>query len=193
MKRLAIALTLALALATGCGAPIQPSSTISQSDLEANGLFSPKTPADRALTAEERQGDFDRFLELAQKEAVKWQKAAVLTGAQAENVDSKGAKAGGTKYTYTFASGKHGLSMSFAGNAIDFESDKAATPIKGSFVSAAQAIATAINTGKLLTPTYVVALAHPSNSAVPVYLVAEMKSKDAQKVILNAQTGVVIQ
>lgn len=191
MKRLAIALTLALA--AGCGAPIQLSSTVSQSELEANGLFSPKTPADRALTAEERQGDFDRFLEIATQEAVKWQKSAVLTGAQAENVDNKGGKAGGTKYTYTFASGKHGLSLAFAGNAIDFESAKAGTPIKGSLVPASQAIAAALTTGKLATPTYVVALGQPANSNVPVYLVAEMKSKDAQKVLLNALTGIVIQ
>lgn len=187
MKRFSLLLALLL---VGCAAPAPTLSTSTGSRMQANGLFGPKTPENRPLLNEEKAGDFDRFLEVARKEAQKWQKDAQLTGAQAENVGKAGEKAGGTKYSYTFASGKHGLSIVIAGNNVNFESCKPAPSIQGSFLPAAQAIPLALATGKLSTATFVVVLAQKET---PVYLVAELKSKDAQKVVLNASTGMVLQ
>lgn len=188
MKRFSLLLSLLL---VGCAAPAPTLSTSTGASMQANGLFGPKTPENRPLLSEEKAGDFDRFLEVARKEAVRWQKDAQLTGAQAENVGKAGEKAGGTKYTYTFASGKHGLSIVIAGNNVNFESGKPSAPIQGTFMPAARIIPLALATGKLSTSTYVLALAQKEKT--PVYLVAELKSKDAQKVVLNASTGMVLQ
>jgi hypothetical protein len=156
---------------------------------DASGLFSPKLPEDRALTPEEREGDFDRFLAVAKKDAVRWQPNAVLSGAQAVNVDAQGRKNGGTSYTYTFTAGRHAVNVAIAGNAVSFEKAKAAPPMDtAGLVPAAKAMEAALATKTLGGESFVLLLAQPKGVAAPVYQVAEMK-KDGARVLVNARTG----
>lgn len=156
---------------------------------DASGLFGPKLPEDRPLAADEREGDFDRFLAVARKDAVKWAANAVLSGAQAVNVDARGGKNGGTTYSYTFTAGRHAATIAITGNNLSFEKAKAAPPMDtAGIIPAAQAISAALATKTLAGDAYVVQLAQPKGVAAPVYLVAEMK-KDGARVLVNARTG----
>ena len=156
---------------------------------DASGLFGPKFPADRALSADEKEGDFDKFLAVARKDAVKWAPNAVLAGAQAVNVDAKGRKNGGTTYSYTFTAGRHAATIAITGNNVSFEKAKAAPPMDtAGIIPAAQAIEAALATKALGGESYVVQLAQPQGTAAPVFLVAEMK-KDGARVLVNARTG----
>lgn len=175
---------------TGCGvtAPLAQNSE----QVAASGLLSPKLPEDRPLTAEERQGDFDRFLGLATAEALGWHRDARLTVAQATNVDAEGGKAGGTTYVYGFAAGRHGLSVTVTGANVVFAKAKPGTPLdlKG-LVPAKVALACAVQAGKLDTETFVLALGATAKG--PVYLVREFKREGAAQVTIDARTGNPIQ
>ncbi|HBN07126.1 MAG TPA: hypothetical protein DD435_00260 [Cyanobacteria bacterium UBA8530] len=194
MKKLRCSATiLALFLLAGCGGNVPLVLEENQAKTQSSGLFGPKMPKDRPLAAEEKKGGFDAYFVLAQKESLKWSKDAVLVGAEAQNVDEKGEKAGGTKYDYSFTSGKHGLTISIAGNNLAFEEkpvDPKALKI-GAFIPAPQAIAAAKTTDQLKAATFVLALAHPSDSPTTVFLVAELK-KNPVRVLLNAENGAVI-
>lgn len=188
MKRFAIGgLVTVMAMAfAGCGM-VTPLST-TEREAEASGLFSPKLPKDRVLLAEEWQGDFDRYLRLAQGEATRWSEKAVFTGAQALNVDAKGGKAGGTTYVYSFASGKHGLAVTISGTALSFAKAKPGIPVDTQqIVSGARAMAAAMETGRLSHEGFVLLLT--ATETGPVYLVQEFKKEKAASVIVDARTG----
>lgn len=156
---------------------------------DASGLFGPKLPEDRPLKADERDGGFDEFLAVARKDAVKWAPNAVLSGAQAVNVDAKGRKNGGTTYSYTFTAGRSAATIAITGNNVSFEKAKAAPPMDtAGIIPAEKAIEAALATKALGGESYVVQLAQPKGTAAPVYLVAEMK-QDGARVLVNARTG----
>lgn len=184
-------LALVALLIAGCGGgPASPWVGTSTGTVSANGLFGPKVPADRPLTADERDGDFDRFLAVAKKDAVRWHANAVLCGAQATNVDAQGKKAGGTTFSYTFTAEGHAIAIAVTGNNVAFEKAKAAPPMDtAGLVPAAKAIAAAMATKQLETETFVLGLAQPKGAPVPVYIVAELKHGGGAKVLVNARTG----
>ncbi|MNK79366.1 hypothetical protein D3C87_990330 [compost metagenome] len=176
---------MALSL-TGCG--LTGSLVTPEGQAEASGLFSPKVPADRVLSADERQGDFDKFLALASGDARRWSAKAVLTGAQATNVDAAGGKAGGTTYVYNFASGKDGLAVTITANAVTFAKAKAAAPLDmRELVTGARAMSAALAVGTLSSEGYLLLLG--TTAAGPVYVVREFKREGAASVIIDARTG----
>lgn len=185
---------MALSL-TGCGLAgtfATPDGQSSEGSAQASGLLSPKLPEDRVLSADERQGDFDRFLAIASSDARRWSSKAVLTAAQATNVDATGGKAGGTTYVYAFASGRNGLSVTVTGNAVSFAKTKAGVPLDSrELVSGARAMAAALGAGKLSSEGYVLLLG--STAAGPVYVVREFKREGAASVTIDARTGAPIQ
>jgi len=176
---------MALSL-TGCG--VAGSLVTPGGQAEASGLFSPKLPTDRVLSVEERQGDFDRFLAVATGDARRWSAKAVLTGAQATNVDAMGGKAGGTTYVYTFASGKDGLAVTVTANTVTFAKAKAGTPLEArELISGARAMNEALATGALASEGYVLLLG--TTPAGPAYVVREFKREGAASVTIDARTG----
>ncbi len=180
-----VGLLMALSL-SGCG--VAGNLVSPEGQAEANGLFSPKLPADRVLSAEERQGDFDRFLDVATTDARRWSAKAVLTGAQATNVDATGGKAGGTTYVYTFASGKDGLAVTVTANTVTFAKAKAGTPLESrELISGARAMSAAVATGALASEGYVLLLG--TTPAGPAFVVREFKREGAASVTIDARTG----
>lgn len=189
IRRAALGLLLAASTLSACAQTSPVALQRGAMAADASGLLGPKLPEDRPLTAEEREGDFDRYLAVARKDAVKWAPNAVLAGAQAVNVDAKGRKAGGTTYSYTFVAGRHAATIAITGNNVTFEKAKAAPPMDtAGIIPAAQAIEAALATKALGGESYVVQLAQPKGTATPVFLVAEMK-KDGARVLVNARTG----
>lgn len=186
----AVGALMALSL-TGCGVAgslVTPDGGAPEGRADASGLFSPKLPADRVLAADERQGDFDRFMAVATGDAKRWSAKAVLTGAQATNVDAKGGKAGGTTYVYTFASGKDGLAVTITANTVTFAKAKATSPLETrELVSGARAMAAALEVGTLSSEGYVLLLGTAPTG--PVYVVRELKREGAASVIVDARTG----
>jgi|GEM_PF-2114895 len=185
---------MALSL-TGCGLAgtlATPGAQSPDGGAQASGLFSPKLPKDRVLSADERQGDFDRYLAIATSEAERWSSKAVLTAAQATNVDATGGKAGGTTYVYAFASGRNGLSVTVTGNAVSFAKAKAGIPLDSrELVSGARAMAAALGAGKLSSEGYVLLLGAATSG--PVYVVREFKREGAASVTIDARSGAPIQ
>ena len=180
-----ISALMALSL-TGCG--LAGSLVAPEGQAEASGLLSPKLPQDRVLSAEERQGDFDRFLAVATGDAKRWSSKAVLTGAQATNVDTTGGKAGGTTYVYTFASGKNGLAVTVTANAVTYAKAKAGVPLDSrELVSGARAMAAALEVGTLQSEGYLLLLG--ATAAGPVYVIREFKREGAASVTIDARTG----
>ena len=176
---------MALSL-TGCG--VSGSLVTPEGQAEASGIFSPKLPADRVLAADERQGNFDTFMAVATSDARRWSAKAVLTGAQATNVDAAGGKAGGTTYVYTFASGKDGLAVTVTGNAVTFAKAKAGTPLDArELVPGSRAMAAALAVGTLSSEGYLLLLG--TTASGPVYVVREFKREGAASVTIDARTG----
>lgn len=173
----------------GCGQSAPLAGTAANSQAEAL-FWGPRLPVDRPLVAGERDGDFDRFLQVALGDAMQWDKGARLTGAQAVNVDRQGRKAGGTTYSYLFAAGRHGLAIAIAGQNVAFEKAKArpAVELEG-LIPAGAAIRAALETGSLAGDNFVLALEQPQESPVPVFLVAEFRKGASAKVLVNARTG----
>ncbi|MBO9540894.1 hypothetical protein J7643_09915 [bacterium] len=188
-----IASSLVLLALGGCGlAPQGALTTGADAQAEANGLFSPKLPSDRPLEAAERAGGFEEFLKVATLEALKWDKKALLSGAQAVHVDAAAGKAGGTQFTYLFTAGRNGLQVSISGNNVAFEKAKAGTPFEaGARVTAPQAIQTALATGQIAGEAFIVALVQPSTAKVPVFVVMEHKP-EGRRVVVNARTGLAL-
>lgn len=186
-KGLAWGLGAVMALSlTGCGLP-SPLQT-PEGQAETSGLMAPKLPADRVLAPEERQGDFDRFLQIARQEALRWSPNALLTGSQATNVDGKGGKVGGTTYVYSFVSGRHGLAVTVTANVVSFAKAKAGVPMDTQgLVSASQAMAAALQLGTLSAEGYVLLLG--TSKLGPVYVVREFKREGAASVTVDARTG----
>lgn len=190
IRRAALGLLVAAASAlTACAQHAPAGLQRGALNADASGLFGPKLPEDRPLAADEREGDFDKFLAVARKDAVKWAPNAVLAGAQAVNVDARGRKHGGTTYSYTFVAGRHATTIAITGHNLSFEKAKAAPPMDtAGIIPAAQAIEAALATKALGGESYVVLLAQPKGVAAPVYQVAEMK-KDGARVLVNARSG----
>jgi predicted small lipoprotein YifL len=185
---------MALSLA-GCGLTgglVTPDGQKPEGGAEASGLLSPKLPADRVLSADERQGDFDRFLAVATGEARRWSAKAVLSGAQATNVDATGGKAGGTTYVYTFTSGRNGLAVTVTGNAVSFAKAKAGAPLDArELVTGARAMSAALKAGTLASEGYVLLLG--ATASGPVYVIREFKREGAASVTIDARSGAPIQ
>lgn len=179
---------LALSL-SGCGVPVALSTPGGQA--QSAGLFSPKIPADQVLAAADRAADFDRYLEIATAGAKAWSAKAQLVAAQASAIDETGAKAGGTTYAFTFASGRQGLAVTIAGNTISYAEAKADTPLDSQgLVSGKTAMATAMQLGKLSHESYLLVLqATPQG---PVYVIREYKVGGNARVTIEARTGRVI-
>ncbi len=176
---------------TGCGVAgsfVIPEGQAPGGQAEGSGLFSPKLPANRVLTADERQGDFDRFMAVATGDARRWSAKAVLTGAQATSVDATGGKAGGTTYVYNFASGKDGLAVTITANAVTFAKAKAGVPLEsGTLISGARAMEAALAVGTFSSEGYVLLLGTAPTG--PVYVVREFKREGAASVTIDARTG----
>jgi hypothetical protein len=171
---------------TGCGT-FSPLGT-PEGDAQTAGLLAPKLPADRVLAPAERQGDFDRYLLIARQDALAWSPNALLTGAQATNVDALGGKAGGTTYVYSFVSGRNGLSVTVAGQAVTYAKAKAGTPMETrDLLPAAKAMTAALANGALAAESYVLALG--TSKVGPVYVVQEFKREGAASVMIDARSG----
>lgn len=183
---LGVLLVLALG---GCG--LTGNLVVPEGQAETAGLFAPKLPADRVLSAEDRQGDFDRFLVVATRDALTWSPKAQLTGAHATNVDAQGGKAGGTTYVYAFASGKDGLAVTITANAVTFAKAKAGSPLETrGLVPASMAMAAALDLGTLASESYVLQLG--TAQAGPVYVIREFKREGAASVTIDARSGAAI-
>lgn len=177
----------------GCGmGPVSPTGSGSPDAPAASGLLAPKLPADRPLAVDERQGDFDSFLKLATGEARRWDTKAKLSGAQAINVDAQGRKAGGTQYTYSFSEGRHGLTVTIAGNNVAFEKAKSGSAIAaGALVPAAQVLQAALASTRVTGESFILVLGQPAGASAPVFLVVEHR-QEGRRLTVNAQTGAVL-
>lgn len=184
-----VAAALACVLLGACSSAAPLAARPQAGAVDASGLFAPKLPAGRTLAPEETTGDFDKYMVMARRDALRWQPNAVLAAAQAVGVDAKGGKRTGTSYAFTFAAGRNAVTVAITGDALSFEKAKAVPPLDtAGIVPATQALAAALETQKLMGETFVLQLAQPQGVAAPVYQVTEMK-KDGLRVVINARTG----
>ncbi|MNL13465.1 hypothetical protein D3C87_1343740 [compost metagenome] len=168
---------------TGCG--VSGSLVTPEGQAEASGLLAPKLPTNRLLSTEERQGDFDRFLAMATREALAWSPKALLMTAQATDVDARGKAA---TYVYTFTSGRHALSVTISGNAVTFAKIKADLPLGNwKLIPAAQAMEAALKTGKLGGERFTIYLG--GSPIAPIYVIREFTKEWSVTVRVNAHSG----
>ena len=172
---------------TGCG--ISGSLVRPEGQAEALALFAPKLPANRLLSSAERHGDFDRYLAVATREALAWSPKALLMTAQATYVDARAGQA--ATYVYTFTSGRQGLSVAIAGNAVTFAKTKADLPLGNwTLIPAAQAMDAALKTGKLGGERFTIYLG--GSPTAPIYVIRTVTKDWSPTLRVNAHSGEVL-
>lgn len=179
-KSLAVLATCVLL--AGCGKAGAPSATVAQtSNVNAQGMFN-RLPADRLMTAEENELDFDGLRKLAAKEAQKFHKRAVLVDAGCNRTNEKGGRAvSGGNMTFEFRTTAAALlRVTVRGDQLHFSqalfsalANANNQAVMEPTVTAAAAIATARKQAGITTPYVFCGLAQPAGMAHPFYLIED--------------------
>jgi hypothetical protein len=179
-KSLAVVATCVLL--AGCGKAGAPTASVaSTSNINAQGMFN-RLPADRLMTAEENELDFDGLRKVATKEAQKFHKHAVLVDAGCNRTNEKGGRAvSGGNMTFEFRTTAAALlRVTVRGDQLHFSQallSALATAknqaVMEPTVTAAAAIATARKQAGITTPYVFCGLAQPNGASHPFYLIED--------------------